>query len=659
MKNLNSASISTPNKASQSKPEAVNRAAALHGVKAFGVSLGPMAPAAESEIVPPASASILLLPDPAVESESVPADKVRATAPDQAHRSRKLNRLRYLRVVSFFIAQFTIILIWEVILKRIIGSRLVRKGRDARTRRTARRFAHLSAEMGGVMIKLGQFLSSRVDILPTEITDELTGLQDNVPKVPFSYIKATVERELGPIATHYAWFDPQPLAAASFGQVHKAQLHSGEKVVVKVQRPQISDIVHTDLSALAVVARLSMWWKLIRRRANVPALLDEFSRVLWEELDYQAEADHALTFSSMYSDDLGVYVPAIYLAHSTAYVLTIEDVSSIKLNDYAALDRAGINRKTVASRLLETYLRQIFDFRFFHADPHPGNIFIYPLPDKHLTPEQRASKTDRPFYLIFIDFGMVGRLTPMIYEGLRETIIAVATQNAAQLIGAYDKLGVLLPGVDKRRLEDATRAVFEKIWGLNMQEMQNLPYEEMVEVGKQFSDLLLTMPFQMPQDFIYLSRAMGILSGMCTGLDPQFDPWAEMQPFTSKLLSTSTDRTKKAVGSNSPAGALAGTALTVVRAYATRLAKLPTLAETVLTRAERGDLAVQMTLDAQTSAQLTRIEAASGQLVVGIVFATSALASTLLYINNQQGVGTAGYVISGISLLLLLLRGRG
>ena len=254
---------------------------------------------------------------------------------------------------------------------------------------------------------------------------------------------------------------------------------------------------------------------------------------------------------------------------------------------------------------------------------------------------------------------MVGRLTPMIYEGLRETIIAVATQNASQLIGAYDKLGVLLPGVDKRRLEEATRVVFEKIWGLNMQEMQNLPYEEMVEVGKQFSDLLLTMPFQMPQDFIYLSRAVGILSGMCTGLDPEFDPWAEMQPFTSKLLSSSSDRTKGAVGTGSTAGALASTALTVVRAYATRLTQLPTLAETVLTRAERGDLSVQMTLDANTRAQLTRIESASGQLVVGIVFATLALASTLLYINNQQGLGTAGYVLAGISLLMLLIRGRG
>ena len=625
-------------------------------VKAFGVEIGPMAPAVEADLEQPIGA----LPDPKADGPvAEPSLKTRAASPDQAHRSRRLNRLRYLRVVSFFIGQFAIILAWEGVLKRIVGNNIVKRGRDARTRRAARRFANLSADMGGVMIKLGQFLSSRVDILPAEITDELTGLQDNVPTVSFTYIKATVARELGSIDKHYKWFDPEPLAAASFGQVHKAHLHTGEKVVVKVQRPNISDIVYTDLSALSVVARVAMWWKLIRRRANVPSLLDEFSRVLWEELDYQAEADHALTFASMFVNDLGVYVPAIYLAHSTAYVLTIEDVTSIKLNDYAAMDRAGINRKMVASRLLDTYLQQIFDFKFFHADPHPGNIFIYPLPDKHLTPEQRAKKTDRPFYLIFIDFGMVGRLTPMIYEGLRETIIAVATQNASQLIGAYDKLGVLLPGVDKRRLEEATRVVFEKIWGLNMQEMQNLPYEEMVEVGKQFSDLLLTMPFQMPQDFIYLSRAVGILSGMCTGLDPEFDPWAEMQPFTSKLLSSSSDRTKGAVGTGSTAGALASTALTVVRAYATRLTQLPTLAETVLTRAERGDLSVQMTLDPNTRAQLTRIESASGQLVVGIVFATLALASTLLYINNQQGLGTAGYVLAGMSLLMLLIRGRG
>jgi predicted unusual protein kinase regulating ubiquinone biosynthesis (AarF/ABC1/UbiB family) len=591
--------------------------------------------------------------------------------PDPAHRPYRLRRTRYWRIVVFFLRLFSETVLWEVILRRVLGSRSVARRRPARIRSESRRFRGLAIRLGGVMIKLGQFLSTRVDILPPEITDELAGLTDQVPVVAFDYIKSTVERELGPIGERFLWFNPEPVAAASFGQVHRAQLPTGERVVVKVQRPQISDIVHTDLSALAVVARVAMWWRTVSRRANLPGLLDEFSRVLWEELDYKAEADHALTFSSLFADDPNIYIPAVYLKHSTAYVLTLEDVTSIKLNDYAGLERAGVNRKTVATRLLDAYLRQVFDFKVFHADPHPGNIFIYPIPDKDLDKvvdgrNRRSNlKTDRPFYLIFVDFGMVGRLTPAIHEGLRETIIAVATQDAVGLVAAYDKLGVLLPDANKQRIEEATRAVFQKVWGLNMQELQDLPYEEMVALGRQFSDLLLTMPFQMPQDFIYLSRAVGILSGMCTGLDPNFDPWKEMQPFTAKLLTASSARTQTALGAektpNALPGALsvAGVALGVVRSYAQRLAQLPTLAETVLARADRGELNVQATLDSETREQITRIETTLAKMVSGIVFATLTLASTLLYINHEHGLGTIGYILAGIALLLLLMRGRG
>src|SRR5439155_10945943 len=136
--------------------------------------------------------------------------------------------------------------------------------------------------------------------------EELEGLQDQVPVVPFDYIKQTIEKEIGSVDEKFLWLTPEPIAAASFGQVHRAQLKNGDRVVVKVQRPNINVIVHTDLTALASVARFSMRFKFISRRANVPALIEEFSRVLWEELDYIAEADHAMTFASIFKDDLGI-----------------------------------------------------------------------------------------------------------------------------------------------------------------------------------------------------------------------------------------------------------------------------------------------------------------------------------------------------------------
>ncbi len=575
-------------------------------------------------------------------------------APDAAHRPYEIDRGRYYRIVGFFGLLFARTLLWEVVLRRVLGTKFVMRSRSRRYRRDSRRFRRLASDMGGVMIKLGQFVSSRVDVLPPEITEELEGLQDQVPVVGFDYIKTTIERELGLIGERFAWLNPEPVAAASFGQVHRAQLPNGDRVVVKVQRPAINNIVHTDLAALRVVAQVSMRFGFIARRANVPELLDEFSRVLWEELDYLAEADHALTFASMFKDDPGIYVPAVYLDYTTALVLTLEDVTSIKLNDYAAIEQAGIDRREVASRLLACYLHQIFDVRFFHADPHPGNLFVYPLPLDQIS-TNGSVPAKRPFYLIFIDFGMVGRLTPQLQEGLRETLIAVATQDAKALVASYTKLGVLLPGTDTKRVEDATRAVFDKVWGLNMSEMANMPFEEMTALAKEFSDLLLSMPFQMPQDFIYLSRAVGILSGMCTGLDPEFDPWREMQPFTQQLLSSSSARTKSTVGG--PQATLEVTSK-LAREFALRLYKLPALADNVLSRADRGDLKVHMTPDDSLKRQITRIETATSQIAIGVVFATLTLASTLLYVNHEQGVGIAGYVLAGISLIALLLRGR-
>lgn len=565
----------------------------------------------------------------------------------------KVRRGRFRRTVVFFTLLFARIIWWEVIIRRFSGERFVARGRSARWRHYARRFRAMAIDMGGVMIKLGQFVSSRVDVLPPEITNELAGLQDQVPIVDFSYIRATVERELGKIEERFLWFSPEPVAAASFGQVHRAQLPNGDRVVVKVQRPKIVETVKTDLAALGVVARLAMRYKPIRKRANVPMLLKEFSDVLWEELDYLKEADHALQFQSMFADDMGIYVPSVYLEHTTRYVLTLEDVTSIKLNDYAAIDRAGVDRREVATRLIDCYMAQIFDHRFFHADPHPGNIFIYPLPEAH---QNGAVHGKRKFYLIFIDFGMTGKLTEQLVRGLRATLLSVITQDAKGLVESYKNLGVLMPDADVDRLEQATRTVFEKVWGLDMNDLTNIPFEEMSGVALEFSDLIMSMPFQMPQDFIYLSRTVSILSGMCTGLDPRFDPWRAMQPYTQRLLNEQQ--------AENAAGAISGNffvqaAFKSVRDWAQRIYRLPTLADTVLSRAERGDLMVQVRPDSELGRQVTRIESTLGQLNSGLIFSTVTLASTLLHISGERGFSVVGFAISGVLLLGMLLRKRG
>jgi len=296
---------------------------------------------------------------------------------------------RYRRITFFFARVIGGIILWELILPRIGFRGRSQDTRSERMRKMAVGFRAMAIEMGGVMIKLGQFLSTRADVLPYEITSELTDLQDEVPAEPFESIRQIVEREYGTtIPEKFRQFAKQPLAAASLGQAHRAILHEEdaqkigfENVVVKVQRPDIDQIIETDLAALKRVAGWVQKYRPISRRADIPALFREFAKTLYEEIDYQAEAQNAEAFAENFCERPGVCVPRIVWSHCTGRILVLEDVSAIKITDYDDITAAGIDRGEVAQRLIETYLQQIFVDGFFHADPHPGNLFVCPVPE--------------------------------------------------------------------------------------------------------------------------------------------------------------------------------------------------------------------------------------------------------------------------------------
>jgi predicted unusual protein kinase regulating ubiquinone biosynthesis (AarF/ABC1/UbiB family) len=561
---------------------------------------------------------------------------------------------RFLRSIGFAAWIFAQILFWRVIVQRIAGKEFVDRGDKQRWRKWSRSFRHFAIDMGGLMIKLGQFISTRVDALPLEITEELVSLQDEVPSVPFEQIREVIERNLGPISERYSWFNQEPVAAASLGQVHRARLLNGDRVVVKVQRPGIADIIYTDLAALAVVAKYAKKYPPIARRADTEKLTEEFGRVLLEELSYEHEAQNARQFAEMFKNNMGVYVPSIYAEHSTDHVLTIEDVTSIKINDYAALEAAGISRKAVAKRLMDTYLIQIFERHFFHADPHPGNLFVYPLPVEEYKPGQR------PFYLIFIDFGMTGQLTQKIVDGLIDTMAAVVSRDARKLIESYDRLGLLLPSADKKRLEEATTLVFDQVWGRSMAELGNMDYDQMAEMGKEFNDLIYEMPFQMPQDWVYLSRAVGILSGMCTDLDPTFNPWHEMQPYTQKLVAQTITGSNGAGGLGLPvlqglfSGTAAQTLLDVGQTIITRTIAPQSGSDALLQRLDRGDVQITVDPSSRYRYQLARLETQSRKTTRAILFGSLLVSSTLLYTSGSVTIAVVGYVLSGVAFLSMV-----
>ncbi|MDQ7030146.1 MAG: AarF/ABC1/UbiB kinase family protein [Ardenticatenia bacterium] len=440
-------------------------------------------------------------------------------------------RRRYWRLLFFFLRVLLTLWVYDLFLPRVLRLGWVRAGAPARHERLAVRFRELAVEMGGVMIKLGQFLSARVDVLPPEVTRPLSGLQDEVPAVPWPLVEAQLVRELGhPPDRLFAEFQPHPHASASLGQVHLARLPDGRPVAVKVQRPGIRAIIETDLAVLRQVIR---WLKLIgfiRRRADLDALYAEFATSLQAELDYVQEAANARRFIEQFADDPAVYVPSPLDELTSRRVLVMERIEGIKITDFAGLEAAGISRRAVARTLFRTYLKQIFEDGFFHADPHPGNLFILP-DDTAPVPDE-----GRPFVLVFVDFGMVGEIPPDVRQRLRAVLVAVVQHDFRRLVELAKELHFLLPSADDEEVARAFERLFQRFYGLSLGELQRIDLEEIALLMAEFRSLLYHFPFQVPQNFILLGRCLGILSGLATSLDPDFSPVEEIEPFARRLI---------------------------------------------------------------------------------------------------------------------------
>ncbi|MDM7854176.1 ABC1 kinase family protein [Cellulomonas alba] len=542
-------------------------------------------------------------------------------------------RARYRRIVWFFAGVMARFIIWELVLPRLGLRRWSDRSRRDRNRRTAVRFRALALSMGGLMIKVGQFLSARLDVLPAEITDELAGLQDEVPPAAFADIRECAERELGrPVADAFQSFDEAPLAAASLGQAHRAVLWDADAeeagfshAVVKVQRPHIDQIVAVDLAALRRVGGWLTRYKPVSSRADVPALVEEFAATTLEEIDYTAEARNAEHFRWVFENDDRVGVPRVAWEHSRLRVLTLEDVSAIRLGDYDSITAAGIDRAEVAEKLVATYLQQIFDDGVFHADPHPGNLFVTPV-------EGRPGE----FRLTFIDFGMVGRVPDTLRSSLREALIAVGTQDSARLVDAFGSMGVLLPTADTKLLDLAVAQVFARFGGMAMSDLRSISPQEMRDIGLQFRELLVAMPFQLPENLLLLGRTLAVLSGMCAGLNPEFNLWTSITPYATNLVSDEA-------GGGGPWGAVATEGAKIARS----LLALPARTDRLLTLAERGDLSLRTPMLDQRVRELDR---SVQRIAMAIVFTALLVAGALL----SPAEPTFAKVLMGVSVLPLI-----
>lgn len=550
-------------------------------------------------------------------------------------------RARY-RGILRFAGRYMVQAWWyELFLPRLGFGALAARGRARRLQTIARRFHVLAVQYGGLMIKVGQFLSSRLDVLPPEITKELEGLQDEVPPVAFPAIRTLAEAELGiPLGRAFEWVDETPVAAASLGQAHRARLTQADAaetgfadVVVKVQRPGIEAIVDVDLAALRRVAAWLSRVKVIRDHVDLPALLEEFAYTSRQEIDYLHEAQNAERFAADFAGDPRVGVPEVAWERTTRRVLTLEDVTAIKINDVDGLRAAGIDPGHVAIEFADVMFDQLFSNGFFHADPHPGNIFVTPV-------ERGAGEGGKAWKLTFIDFGMMGEVPDGLRHGLQQLVIAVASRNSAKMIESIRAVGVLLPSADTNELERAMTALFARFGGMGFAELQKVDPREFRAFATEFGDVVRSLPFQLPENFLLIIRAVSLTSGMCSSLDPEFNVWDAVEPYADRLLRDERGNVVQAFAREA-----ASTAAVVAR--------LPRRLDDMITRAEDGRLVADAP---KLEQRLRRLERMGRRAVSAVLFAALLISGAVLRAEDLF-VGTVLMVGSVIPLLHTLFAG--
>jgi predicted unusual protein kinase regulating ubiquinone biosynthesis (AarF/ABC1/UbiB family) len=539
---------------------------------------------------------------------------------------------RYRRILRF--ASLALAELWwfELFLPQIGLAKLGARGRIRRLKRLARKFHDLAADLGGLMVKVGQFLSARLDVLPESVTKELEGLQDEVAPEPFEKILALIanELELDP-AVAFASITAEPIAAASLGQAYRARLSPGlaadlgyEDVIVKVLRPGIEQIVEVDLKALRKIGGWLSRVKLVSRRTDAPALVEEFAATTLEEIDYRHEAQNLERFAANFANDARVSTPEIIWERSARRVLTLSDVSAIKISDVDALIEAGLNPNAVAAELARVTFEQFFVTGFFHADPHPGNIFVKPMPEE--------SGVD--FTLTFIDFGMMGEISEDLRNNLQRFLFAVASRDARGWVAACERLGVLLPSADTVILERAISELFDRFGGIGVGELVQTDPRELREFALRFSDILRTLPFQLPNDFLFLIRALSLISGVASTLNREFNIWDAIDPFARSLLNGAGSGVAKNLGKE-------------VLSFATTVGRLPGRIDDLISRFDAGQVIIR---NPELETRIRSLDASVRRATSGLLFVGIFLGG--LFVNQQDP--TLSYWLLGISAVPLI-----
>ena len=476
--------------------------------------------------------------------------------------------------------------------------------------------------LGPTFIKIGQLFSTRADLFPSEYVEELSKLQDRVPAFGYEQVEVIIKKDLGKSVTEvFRSFDPIPLAAASLGQVHKAQLHTGEEVVVKVQRPGLRKLFTIDLQILKGIARYFQNHPDWGRGRDWMGIYEECCRILWEEIDYLSEGRNADTFRRNFRAYDWVKVPRVYWRYTSPRALALEYVPGIKISHYEAIEAAGLDRKLLANLGARAYLQQLLNDGFFHADPHPGNIAVSP---------EGA--------LIFYDFGMMGRIKSNVREQLMETLFGIAQKDADRVVASLVELGALSPVDDMGPVRRSIQYMLDHF--------MDKPFENqsVSDISDDLYEIAYDQPFRFPATFTFVMRAFSTLEGVGKGLDPEFNFMEVAKPFALQIMTNG----------NSPDGNSFLNELGRQAAQVSSTAlSLPRRIEDTIEKLERGDLRVRV-----RSIESDRILRRMSSIQLGtnytLLISAFTLSATILFVNGKVGLALVVAFVAAIAAFALM-----
>ncbi|WP_394700811.1 ABC1 kinase family protein [uncultured Methanobacterium sp.] len=379
---------------------------------------------------------------------------------------------------------------------------------------TPERLRMVFEELGPTFIKLGQMMSTRPDLVGQNMADEFTKLQDDTLPFDFDTVKMIVEGELGkPLNEAFGTFEEEQLAAASIGQVHRATLPDGTMVAIKVQRPGIQDTVTKDLIIMHHLADL------IHKRIpslkifNVPEIVDEFEKSIHKEMDYELEAKNTQNFQAHFADNTGIHAPHVFTEYSTSLVLTMEFIQGTKMSQVME-NPEGFDNKIIAERVAKSYFQQILMDGFFHADPHPGNLYV--LEDN---------------VVCYIDFGMMGHIDQEFMENLGELFIQVIEYKVDAVINQLIYMDIIDDSVDRTILKRDIMDILDRFYGASLKD---------IHLGHILSELAIPLitkyQARVPPEFTLIARSVSLIEEVAYSLDGEFDATSQFKPMVKKLL---------------------------------------------------------------------------------------------------------------------------